>query len=195
MNWLKFLYVLLIVLVYVPMVFLGANVFFPKFTGSHSYYQPPADCYGKYPYPEKLEVVTGASPVAEAQRTALDAQRQKCFEEQKAEQDKFDEEKRLYDGQKYVFITLFNLAILLLALFLPLGKETSQKKGTPAPESPQKESIILGLFVGSIIATFGATIQNFDSRSKVGFMILVIIFLAMLYFIYKRKIFSSGKNV
>ncbi len=39
MNWLKFLYVLLIVLVYVPMVFLGANVFFPKFTGSDAYYQ------------------------------------------------------------------------------------------------------------------------------------------------------------
>ena len=50
MNWTKLLYVLIIVLLYVPMVFLGANVFFPKYTGTDSYYQGP-DCYSKYPYP------------------------------------------------------------------------------------------------------------------------------------------------
>ncbi len=30
MNWTKLLYVLIIVLLYVPMVFLGANVFFSE---------------------------------------------------------------------------------------------------------------------------------------------------------------------
>ncbi len=186
MNWTKFLYVLLIVLVYVPMVFLGANVFFPKYTGSDAYYQGFGDCYRKNPYPVE------ADKLSEAQRQALEKQQQQCAEEQKVKQDQFENEKRAYDGQKYVFITLFNLAILLVALFLPLQK-AGKKKETSPQETPQKESIILGLFVGSIAATFGATMSYFDTRSKLGFVILVIIFLGMLYFIYKRKFFQREK--
>ncbi|MEK6950264.1 MAG: hypothetical protein AABX13_00890 [Nanoarchaeota archaeon] len=183
MNWITSLYVLLIVLVYVPMVFLGANVFFPKYTGSDTYYQGFDDCYRKHPYP------TEADKLSETQRQALEEQQQQCAKEQKAQQDHFEQEKQAYEGQKYVLITLFNLAILLLALFLPSPKEKTEKtpKASPQEAPPQQESIVLGLFAGSIAATFGATIRYFDTNSKLGFVILVIIFLGMLYFIYKRK--------
>lgn len=165
MNWTKLLYVLIIVLLYVPMVFLGANVFFPQYTGSNSYYHPTGDCYLKYPYPANIDTLT--TP----QKEALDANQRECQQEQQAEQEKFEQAKLAYEGKKYVFIALFNLAILLLALFLPL----------------LQDSVTMGLFLGSIAATFGATIRYFDTQSKIGFGILVITFFAMLFFINRKK--------
>ncbi len=83
----------------------------------------------------------------------------------------WENNKLAYEGKKYVFIALFNLAILLLALFLP----------------KLQDSVTMGLFLGSIGATFGATLRYFDTRSKIGFVILVITFFAMLYFINRKK--------
>ncbi len=166
MNWTKLLYVLIIVLLYVPMVFLGANVFFPQYTGTNSYYHGPyADCYGKYPYPANPEKLT--TP----ERSAIDENQRKCQEEFQKEQEKFEQGKLAYEGMKYVFISLFNLAILLLALFLP----------------KLQDSVTMGLFLGSIAATFGGTVRYFDTRSKIGFAILVVTFFAMLYFINRKK--------
>ena len=166
MNWTKLLYALMIVLLYVPMVFLGANVFFPDYTGMDSYYRGPyADCYGKYPYPaapEKLSV---------AERAVLEENQLKCNEEFQTNQDEFEAAKLSYEGWKYVFITLFNLGILLLALFL----------------RKMQDSVTMGLFLGSIAATFGATVRYFDTKSKIGFAILVVTFFIMLYFINRKK--------
>ncbi len=166
MNWTKLLYALMIVLLYVPMVFLGANVFFPEYTGMDSYYRGPyADCYGKYPYPaapEKLSV---------AERAVLEENQLKCNEEFQTNQDEFEAAKLSYEGWKYVFITLFNLGILLLALFL----------------RKMQDSVTMGLFLGSIAATFGATVRYFDTKSKIGFAILVVTFFIMLYFINRKK--------
>jgi len=50
-----------------------------------------------------------------------------------------------------------------------------------------QDSVSMGLFLGSIAATFGGTIRYFDSRSKMGFIVLVITFFIMLYFINKKK--------
>ncbi len=166
MNWTKLIYVLIIVLLYVPMVFLGANVFFPEYTGVNSYYSGPyVDCYVKYPYPENLEKLT------DQQRTALEENQRKCQEEFQKEQQKFEQAKLSYEGIKYVFISLFNLVILLLALFL----------------SKLQDSVTMGLFLGSVASTFGATIRYFDTKSKIGFVILVVTFFAMLYFINRKK--------
>ena len=70
-----------------------------------------------------------------------------------------------------MFIAGFNLAVLLLALFLP----------------QLRESVLMGLFVGSVIATFSSTITYFNTNSRVGFSILVVTFFAVLYFINKKK--------
>jgi hypothetical protein len=166
MNWTKLLYVLMIVLLYVPMVFLGANVFFPEYTGTNAYYRGPyADCYGKYPYPVNPESASSA------EKAAIEVNQRKCNEEFQTAQDAFEQAKLSYEGRKYVFISLFNLAILLLALFLP----------------KMQESVTMGLFMGSIAATFGATVRYFDTKSKIGFVILVVTFFAMLYFINRKK--------
>lgn len=163
MNWTKLLYVLIIVLIYAPMVFLGANVFFPKYTGMNSYYQPSVDCYSKYPTPAMDKATS-------AEIAAANDKQQTCYEQNVAEQKAFEEAKNTYDGWKYVFIALFNLAIILFALFVPM-----------------QDSIVMGLFLGSIVATFGATTGYFETNSKIGFGVLVVIFFVMLFFINKKK--------
>ncbi len=107
MNWNKILFVVIIVMLYIPMVFLGANVFFPKYTGSDSYYQyaPGKDCSFRYP---PLAETTSAEA-----RAARQAEANSCYEEQQAEQRAFEKEKNAYDGSKYTFIALFNLIVLL----------------------------------------------------------------------------------
>ncbi|MFA6460956.1 MAG: hypothetical protein WCV90_01715 [Candidatus Woesearchaeota archaeon] len=163
MNWTKLLYVLIIVLIYVPMVFLGANVFFPKYTGTDSYYQPSIDCYSKYPTPAMDKATS-------VEIAAANDKQQKCYEENIQKQKEFDQAKNAYDGWKYVFIALFNLVIILFALFVPM-----------------QDSIIMGLFMGSIVATFGATIGYFQTNSKIGFGVLVVTFFVMLFFINRKK--------
>ncbi len=166
MNWTKLLYVLIIVLLYVPMVFVGANVFFPKYTGSESYYQPyGTDCYQKYPYP------VAEKAVGEAQTKAIAEKQEACQKEFQTKQQAWEQEKLKYEGTKYVFIALFNLIILIMALFLP----------------KLQDSVTMGLFLGSIAATFGGTLRYFDTRSKIGFLILVLTFFAMLFFINHKK--------
>ncbi|HLD79500.1 MAG TPA: hypothetical protein VJA18_02985 [Candidatus Nanoarchaeia archaeon] len=166
MNWTKLLYMLMIVLLYVPMVFLGANVFFPEYTGTNSYYHGPyTDCYGKHPYPADPDKLT--TP----ERAVIDENQRKCNEEFQKAQEEFEQGKLSYEGRKYVFISLFNLGILLLALFLP----------------KLQDSVTMGLFMGSIAATFGGTVRYFDTKSKIGFAILVVTFCAVLYFINRKK--------
>ena len=164
MDWTKLFYVLMIVLLYIPMVFLGANVFFPEYTGSQSYYQGFSDCYMKYPYPEPAKL-------SEQDRVAVSDLQRKCQEDNNLAQRVWEQKKLQYEGVKYVFISLFNLAVLLLAAFLP----------------QLQNSVSMGLFLGSIGATFGGTIRYFDTQSKLGFIILVVTFFLMLFFINKKK--------
>lgn len=166
MNWTKLLYVLIIVILYIPMVFLGANVFFPEYTGANSYYQGPgSDCYQKYPYPQNPDTLTVP------QRAVIDENQLKCQQEYLANQKEWEAKKLAYEGKKYVFISLFNLLVLLLALFLP----------------GLQDSVSMGLFLGSIGATFGGTLAYFDTQSKIGFVVLVITFFTMLFFINRKK--------
>jgi uncharacterized membrane protein len=149
------------------MTFLGANVFFPKYTGTNSYYRMPYDdCYMKYPYPDPA-----AKNITEEQRQQLTENQRTCQEANMEKERVWQEEKNAYEGNKYVVVTLFNLAVLLFALFVPL----------------LLDSVVMGLFLGSIAATFGATIRYFDSNSKIGFVIVVVTFFAMIYFINKKK--------
>ncbi|MBS3169022.1 hypothetical protein J4210_00930 [Candidatus Woesearchaeota archaeon] len=170
MNWTKLIYVLIIVLLYVPMVFVGANVFFPKYTGSEAWFNGHADCTQKFAIPEKVD---------DTERGKISQQQQECWEEYNAQQLVWEKEKLTYEGKKYVFITLFNLLVLLSVLFLP----------------KLQDSVTMGLFLGSVAATFGATIRYFDTRSKIGFALLVLTFVAALFFInHKKEGFISWKE-
>jgi len=163
MNWTKLLYVLIIVLLYIPMVFLGANVFFPEYTGNDKYYNYMEDCYNKLPRP--------VEDMSEEDRIAYDEDQKECRDKSMAEQKKWETDKNAYEGNKYVIVTIFNLIILLIALFIPF----------------LQDSVIMGLFLGSIAATFGATMRYFDTNSKIGFLVVVVTFFTMLYFVNKKK--------
>lgn len=163
MNWTKLLYVLIIVLLYIPMVFLGANVFFPKYTGTDRYYNYMDECY--------RPVVRPIEDMSEPERVAYDEDQRECQKKSMEAQKKWEQEKNAYEGNKYVVVTIFNLIILLIALFIPF----------------LQDSVIMGLFLGSIASTFGATIRYFDSNSRIGFVVVVVTFFTMLYFINKKK--------
>jgi hypothetical protein len=156
------------------MVFLGANVFFPKYTGSDSYYnynyQNP-DCYGKYPSPTPISETNPPDEKTKLIAQQRNEQLEECLKQQMLTQQQWEQDKNQYEGMKYIFIIAFNFIILLIALFLP----------------KLQDSVTMGLFLSSIVTTFGATIRYFDSKSKIGFIILVITFFLTLYFINKKK--------
>jgi len=153
MNWVKVLLSLVVILLYIPLVFMGANVFFPEYTGSESYYSVYKSCYYETRDPQPLSV-----------------QNDTCFEEQQAEQKAYEDAKNKYDGNKYIFIVVLNLVVLLVALLISLD-----------------ESVIIGLFLGSTLTSFFSTWTYFHTQSKIGFIILFVIFLVSIYFITKKK--------
>ena len=136
MNWTKLLYVLIIILLYIPMVFLGANVFFPEYTGSNRYYDYRDDCYKPVAVP--LDEMT------KEERVEHEEDAERCRKESAERQEQWQKDKNAYEGNKYVVVTIFNLIILLIALFVTL----------------LKDSVVMGLFLGSLASTFGATIRT-----------------------------------
>lgn len=193
MDWAKLLYVVVIACLYVPMVFLGSNVFFPKFTGSDMA-MPYKDCYSFARLPDqigqKLDLTCTGTVSAEGGKVELrcagdglpqtaslpeiEAYQQKieaCNEDQQIAQKQWEDERNKYDGWKYLSISIFNLIIILAVLFIGF-----------------KETVIMGLFFGAVCATFGATIRYWDyARTKIGFIVLVVIFFVVLYFINRRQ--------
>ena len=150
MDWIKVLLSLVVILLYIPLVFMGANVFFPEYTGSDSYYYAYKEC----------GITKGE----------IYEQNSTCIEEQQAEQKAYEDAKAKYDGNKYIFIVLLNLIVLLIALFITLD-----------------ESVSIGLFLASILTTFFSTWTYFSTQSKIGFAILFIIFFVTIYFITKKR--------
>lgn len=131
---------------------MGANVFFPDYTGSESYYTSYKSC--SYPMNEKGEYL----------------QNDTCYAEQQAEQKTFEDAKAKYNGNKYVFIVGLSLFVLLIALFVSLDA-----------------SVVIGLFLGSTLTSFFSTWTYFDTKSKLGFGILFVIFFLTLYLITKKR--------
>ncbi|HLC22470.1 MAG TPA: hypothetical protein VJJ79_01730 [Candidatus Nanoarchaeia archaeon] len=154
MRWNKIILSLVVILLYISLVFMGANVFFPKYAGSHSYYNEYRSCS----YPEGK----ADAPVYIENET--------CMQEQRAAQDAFEIDKRQYDGNKYVFIVILNLLVLIAAFFITA-----------------EDSVIIGLFLGATITSFISTWVYFDTQSKIGFGILFVMFFVTLSFIAKKK--------
>jgi hypothetical protein len=174
-NWLKLLYVLVIALLYVPIVFLGANAFFPKFTGTESVFQGVQDCYVQYPPNAKM--------TAEEQQTIAVAQQEKtnaCLATQREAEKIWNEERNVYNGWKYAAITGFNLVILVLAILLPLV-----------------DSILIGIFVGTVFTAFLATVNYWDyARTKLGFFLMLITFFVVLFIVNRqaKKLLQTKKK-
>ncbi|MBI1970974.1 hypothetical protein HYS47_04460 [Candidatus Woesearchaeota archaeon] len=162
MEWTKVLYALIITLLYIPLAFMGANVFFPKFD-QFDYYQGK-DCYA----PMQRAMPDGK--VSTEEQLAYDQRVRECNEAQEKERKAWEEKKRTYDSQKYIFIVAVNLVALLAAIFITLDT-----------------SILFGLFLGSTITTFFSTWIYFNTKSKIGFIVLVVIFIASVYFVNRQK--------
>lgn len=165
-NWIKLLYVLVIALLYVPMVFLGSNVFFPKFTGSESYFRGTEECYPRFAPSDKL-------PLEEQQRISDEQQKQisACQERMREQERIFNEERSVYNGWKYAFITGFNLVILIAALLLPL-----------------MDAVLMGLFIGTVVTAFSATVSYWEyARTKTGFVLMLAMFFIVLFFVNRRQ--------
>jgi hypothetical protein len=159
MNWTKLLYVLVIALLYVPMVFLGANVFFPQYTGSNSYYQPTSDCYLKYQ--------NGGKELTSEQQAGID----QCNADQRAAQAAWEEGRASYNGWKYTAITAFNLVVLLVAIFV----------------TGLMDAVMMGLFFGTVATAFGATVTYWDyARTPIGFILMLVAFAMVIIFVNKR---------
>src|SRR3989344_342446 len=145
MNWNKVIFTIIIILLYVPLVFLGSNVFFPEYVDPYNY----SECYSK--------------PLPMDQQNQTEYNR--CWEEQNTRAQDYQKEKRNYDAWKYLAIILFNLVVIVLTLFLKFN-----------------DDIMYGLFIGATFTTFLATIIHFQTRSKLGFAALVLVFIASIYF-------------
>ncbi len=164
-NWIKLLYVLVIALLYVPMVFLGANVFFPKFTGTESYWRGAEECYPQY--------APNAQMTAEEQKTMTAEQQAKtneCLAKQRVAEQAWNEERNVYNGWKYSLITGFNLVILVLAILLPLT-----------------DAVLMGVFIGTVVTAFAATVSYWDyARTKLGFVLMLVTFFVVLWIVNKQ---------
>ncbi|HIG95678.1 TPA: hypothetical protein HA249_02190 [Candidatus Woesearchaeota archaeon] len=168
-DWRKVLYAVIVLLLYIPMVYLGTNVFFTKYSWSNSYYRGD-DCYLKYPYPAQPAPEVRPEAKTLSPQDGLYESRQKCTREEEEKRLAFEAEKRQYDGWKYVVLSIINLIAMLVAIFVPLDS-----------------SILYGLFSGAVLTTFTSTWIYFESRSKVGFGLLVLVFILCVGFIQKLR--------
>ena len=93
---------LIVILLFVPLVFMGANVFFPDVE------YPPYPCIAK-PYPSD-----GAVNESDRIEQAV------CERQHQELSKKFETERRQINGWKYVFVVVVSLVALVGALFVPL---------------------------------------------------------------------------
>lgn len=163
-SWIKLIYTLIVIFLYVPLVFLGVRTFLPEYTNYD--YPVYKDCYGYAPYVETDKCYT-----AEEQTKIVEA-RDQCVAEQQAEQKAYDDAKRGYDTWKYLSVLGFAVLTLMLVMFLVF-------------DVPIK----IGFFIGAAATVFIATIQYFETESIPAFIVLLVVFGLVIYLIQKREKF------
>ena len=158
MNWKMVSFAAIIILLYVPLTIVGANTFFPEYSGYDS------GCYSKYPYPAtplaKDGTQTSPDLVAVQQ---LDAQRQAC-------ETAYQSAKNEYESQKYIAIMVLNVLVLLFVIFVALN-----------------DSIRYGLIFGVAISSFITVLMYQQTKSRWGFIALLIFFALCIWLINKEK--------
>src|SRR3989338_5366831 len=108
-SWNKVIFSVIIILLYIPLVFMGANIFFPKYNYQDNLMYK--DCYGPR-----------AVPIEQADKTAS-AEFEKCQQEEQRKQMEFQKEKNAYDEWKNLAIVFFILFMLLLLLLIKFIKK------------------------------------------------------------------------
>ena len=161
MDWKSIIYTVIIILLYIPIVFMGANVLFPKYD-DYNYYEGK-HCYEPAYYPR-------SEPPTPVQQQAIDA----CTQKENEERRVYEEAKRKYDSWKYIFILGVNIVTLLVLIAIPLL--------TP---------IKIGLFSGIAISSFVSTMQYFQSKSIIGLVLVVLVFIGTVFIIQKKVVERS----
>jgi len=145
MNWKKIVFAIAICLIYIPMVFMAVNTFFPE--------TPRNECYNFYPVDRNL---------TEPEKVEYNEEMRQCEED-------YREQRTKYDSWKFIVIMMINI----IAVFFML---TNIDK-----------SVIFGLFFGVVITAFIATMSYMESRSVIGFALLVLLFGLIIYFVNKMS--------
>ncbi|MFH1399044.1 MAG: hypothetical protein ABIG95_02950 [Candidatus Woesearchaeota archaeon] len=103
MNGRKVLFAIAICLIYIPMVFMAVNTFFPK--------TPLNECYAKYRLGPMVAEKANASQMAayNVQIAEYDAEMQACDME-------YEQIRTKYDGWKFIVIMLVNIMASLVIL-------------------------------------------------------------------------------
>lgn len=164
MEWKPVLYGLIITLLYIPMVFLGATTVFPD--DGTNWFEPKSNCYDRTgPYPE---------PANSEELNAWNAENEACQAENEADRLVWEEQRESLEAKRYILVTVMNLIILGIAAFVTV---------LAVP-------VATGLFAGSTLATFIATLTYFESANEIGFGLLVVVFFVVVFFISK----ATGKS-
>jgi len=154
MNWKIFLFAAIVVLLYVPLTIVGTNTFFPDYSNYDS------GCFTKYPTPAMTPDGKGG---------VNDTVYQQAIDAQQACDKAYQNAKNEYDAQKYIAITILNVLVLLLVIFVAFN-----------------DSIRYGLFVGSAVSSFISILTYQQTRSKIGFLVMVVSFILAIWFISRE---------
>ena len=166
-SWSKLIYTLIIILLYVPTVFVGVQTFLPEYS-DYEQGVPYKDCYL---YTNLYNTQQQECRSEEEVHKAVELQQQ-CVDEQQNEINVYKKAKREYDTWKY--LSVLSMAVLTLILVMVLGFDVPIK---------------IGLFVGAAAAVFIATIQYFETKSIPAFIVLLAVFCIIVYVIQKRERF------
>lgn len=149
-NWKKIIFAIAIAILFIPMVYLGINTFFPD--------MPSDRCIEAVP----LVRCDPADDSCSNKEQVKSVERQDCYEQ-------YRNDRRDYEGNKYIALMI----ICLLTSFVMLLK--------------LDPSIIYGLFFGVVITAFTGTLRYIDSRSKIGFFLMVVLFVVIILFVHKTR--------
>lgn len=156
-NWKSVVFSLAVCLLFVPMVFLGVNTLFPEL--------PENTCYDRY---DRAVPIPVGKPQYEMTESEL-LEEQLRQEETRTCYAQWQVERRKAEASRYVGIMLISL-FASLALLLPL-----------------ETSVTYGLFLGVVITAFTGTVRYIDSRSLIGFVLLITLFIVVIAFIQRQK--------
>lgn len=157
-DWRSVAFSLAVCLLYVPMVYLGVNTFFPELPENTCYLsvRPAYPPYGK---PECN------CTAAEKQAAAQAASDQEILECNAA----WQQQRRDAEAGRYVGIMLISL-VGSIALLLKLEK-----------------SVTTGMFIGVVVTAFIGTVRYIETRTVAGFALLVALFLIVIAYIQRQR--------
>ncbi len=161
-DWRSVAFALAVCVLYVPMVYLGVNTFFPELP-ENTCYLSVKHVYSPYAPPYALPECNCTA--AEGQAAAQAASETEMRECDAAWQQK----RREAEAGRYVGIMVISL-VGSIALLLKLEK-----------------SITSGMFIGVVVTAFIGTVRYIETRTVAGFALLVALFLIVIAYIQRQR--------